>query len=50
MKREELEKLTLETISSELYFDLADTIDSVPDEDLYKLIECKGDYEKEISI
>jgi len=50
MKREDLEKLALETVSAELYYDLADTIDSATDDELYKIIECNGSYEKELQI
>lgn len=47
MKREDLEKQALETVSSELYYDLADNIDAVSDVELYDIIDCKGDYKKE---
>ncbi len=42
MSREDLETLATETISPDLYYDLCDTIDSVTDEELYKLIACDG--------
>jgi hypothetical protein len=49
MNREDLEKLALETVSAELYYDLADTISEASDSDLYKIIECGGDYLKELA-
>lgn len=48
MSREELELDALTTVSADLYYDLADTIDSVTDEQLYKIIECNGSYKKEL--
>lgn len=42
MSREELELDALTTVSADLYYDLADNIDSVTDEELYKLIACDG--------
>lgn len=48
--RETLEQQVLETVSPDLYYDLADTIDSVTDEELYKIIECNGDYKKELQV
>lgn len=50
LHREELEQKALETISSALYYDLADTIDSLTDNELYELIECNGDYKKETKL
>lgn len=50
MKREDLEKQALRTVSSELYYDLADTIDSVNDEELHSLIACGGNYKKELQL
>jgi hypothetical protein len=50
MKREDLEKLALETVSAELYYDLADNIDACSDEDLHRIIACKGKYRKEVKI
>lgn len=48
--REALEKLALKTISSELYYDLADSIEVVTDEELEAIIECNGNYKKELKI
>lgn len=50
LDRDELEKHTLMTVSPDLYYDLADTIDSVTDEELTKIIACKGDYKKELQV
>lgn len=50
MNREDLEHIALETVSAELYYDLADTIDSVGDDELRAIIACNGDYEKELAI
>ena len=50
MDRETLEKLALETVSAEYYYDLADNISDITDADLYDLIACKGDYRKEIKL
>jgi len=47
MNRETLEKIALETVSAELYYDLADTIDEASNEDLYKIISFKGNYKLE---
>jgi hypothetical protein len=49
LKREDLEKLALETVSAELYYDLADAVGDCADSDLYKIIECGGDYKKELA-
>ncbi len=48
--RETLEQLAKETISSDLYYDLCDNIDSCTDDDLIKIIACKGDYRKEVKL
>lgn len=50
MDRETLEKQALETISPELYFDLADNLDSITDQELIDLIACKGNYKKELKL
>jgi len=50
MNRTELEQEALLTVSAELYYDLADNIDSVTDEELYKIIECNGSYRKELQV
>jgi len=47
MTRETLEKIALETVSAELYYDLADCIDGLNDEDLYNVIDCNGNYKTE---
>jgi len=49
MNREELEQKALMTVSPDLYYDLADTIDSVTDNDLHKIISFNGDYSKELA-
>ena len=48
MNRTELEQEALTVVSPDLYYDLADNIDSASDEQLYAVIECDGDYEKEL--
>lgn len=48
--REHLEQLACRTVSSDLYYDLVDTIDSLTDEDLYSLIECGGTYKTELRV
>ena len=50
MEREVLEKMALQIISSELYYDLADNIQDIPDEELLDLIKCNGSYKKEIKL
>ena len=45
--RDTLEKMALKTVSAELYYDLADNIDSMSDVELYDIIECGGNYKKE---
>lgn len=50
MNRSELETLTKKTISADMYYDLCDTIDSVTDEELIKIIACNGDYEQELEL
>ena len=47
LDREFLEIQALATISSENYYDLADTIDSLTDKDLQDLIDCNGNFDKE---
>lgn len=47
MTREDLEKIALFIVSSELYYSLADDIDITSDRELIDLIKCNGDYEKE---
>lgn len=48
--RETLEQLALETVSAENYYDMADTIDSLTDNELQAIIDCNGDYKKELAI
>lgn len=50
LERDELEKHALMIVSPDLYYDLADTIDSVTDEELIKIIACNGDYKKELQV
>jgi len=50
MSREELEQKALLIVSPDLYYDLADNIDSATDEELYKIIECDGSYRKELQV
>lgn len=50
MNREDLEKLALETVSAELYYDLADNLETATDEELIKIIECNGSYKKEMRL
>jgi hypothetical protein len=50
MNREELEQKALMTVSPDIYYDLADTIDNVTDDELYKLIDCDGDVEYELRL
>jgi hypothetical protein len=47
MSRQDLELIALQTVSPELYYDLADNIDGVTDDELYNIIACSGDYSKE---
>ena len=48
--REILEKDALSICSADIYYDLADTIDSVTNQELHDLIACDGDYKKELKI
>ena len=50
MKREELEKLALETVSADIYYELADFMGVTTDDELRALIACDGDYKKELLI
>lgn len=47
MDRDTLEQTALQTVSSDYYYDLADTIDSMTDEQLYQIVECDGDVKLE---
>lgn len=48
MERETLEKLALLTVSTELYYDLADSINETSDSELLDIIKCNGNFKKEI--
>ena len=48
--REELEALALHTVSSTLYYDLCDNIDTMTDADLNDLIDCKGSEPAELQL
>ena len=50
LTREDLEKLALETVSADNYYDLADNIDSTTDYELSRIIDCGGDYNLELEI
>ena len=45
--REELKAEALQTISADYYYDLADTIDELTDDDLAAIIACQGDVNEE---
>jgi hypothetical protein len=47
MNREELEREALRVCSSDIWYDLADTIHETPDDDLQFIINCNGDFELE---
>ena len=44
---EYLKEEALKTVSAELYYDLADTIDEMTEDELRTLISFNGDYAKE---
>lgn len=46
--REDLELQARMTCSAEVYYDLMDGIDDVTDAQLRHIIECQGDYRKEM--
>jgi len=48
--RNVLEEVAKEVVSSELYYDLCDNIDSVTDNDLCDIIACNGVYSKELKL
>lgn len=48
--RETLEKQAKTTVSSDLYYVLCDEIDTVSDAELQALINCNGDYTKEMQV
>jgi inhibitor of KinA sporulation pathway (predicted exonuclease) len=48
MNRQELEKQALATVSSDFYYELADSIETMTDPELQALIACDGDYNKEV--
>lgn len=43
MNREDLEELAMRTVSPDNYYDLADSLDSMSDNDLRDVIDCNGD-------
>ena len=45
-----IKRLALETVSPELYYDLADNIDDMNIIELLEVIACNGDYEQELKI
>ena len=45
-----LKKVALETVSPELYYDLADNIDDMDALELQAIINCNGDYKKELKL
>lgn len=45
-----LEKLALEVVSPELYYDLADNLDITTDQELVDIVLAKGDFIKELKI
>ena len=47
---ETLKKIALETVSAELYYDLADNIDDMDTLELQAIIDCNGDFKKEMKI
>lgn len=48
--REALESVAKQVVSSELFYDLCDTIDDCSDYELRELIRCGGDYRKEMKL
>lgn len=48
--RETLEQQAMQTVSAELYYDLADNLETATDEELRQIINCNGDYKKELEI
>jgi hypothetical protein len=48
--REELETQALETVSADLYYELADNMESMSDSDLLYIIACNGNYKKELEL
>lgn len=48
--REELEEEVLRVCSAENVYDLRDNMDGIPDQYLYDIIACDGDYEKELAL
>lgn len=45
-----LKKVALETVSPELYYDLSDNIDDMDALELQAIINCNGDYKKELKL
>lgn len=48
--REALERLALMTCSPDLYYDLADNLDTLDNGELNRLIEAGGNFEQELAI
>ena len=48
--RQALEQLALRICSSEIYYDLADKIAETGADELWAIIDCNGDYKKELEI
>lgn len=46
-ERQQLEAEALQICSSDIYYDLANEIEYMNDEDIVYIISCKGDYWKE---
>ena len=50
MSREDLEKLAVEKCSVEIYYELHDFMGIMTDQELQEIIDCDGDYQKELAI
>jgi hypothetical protein len=50
MTREELEQKALAVCSGEIYFDLVNVIEDMSDADIQELIDCDGDFAKELAV
>ena len=48
--REALKRLALEICSPDLYYDLADNLDTLDNSELNRLIDAGGDFEQELAI
>ena len=49
MTRQELQELALRTVSSELYHELANTVEDASEEDLQRIISFSGNYLEELA-